>query len=53
MVHAAVHLHGGVGVDRDYPLHRFFLLTKQIELTLGGATDQLLRLGAALASEPV
>ena len=53
VVHAAVHLHGGVGVDRDYPLHRFFLLTKQIELTLGGATDQLLRLGAALASEPV
>lgn len=53
VVHAAVHLHGGVGVDRDYPLHRFFLLTEQIELTLGGATDQLLRLGAALAAEPV
>ncbi|HWE69023.1 MAG TPA: acyl-CoA dehydrogenase family protein [Acidimicrobiales bacterium] len=53
VVHAAVHLHGGVGVDRDYPLHRFFLLTKQIELTLGGATEQLLRLGATLAAEPV
>ena len=53
VVHAAVHLHGGVGVDRDYPLHRYFLLTKQIELTLGGATDQLLRLGSLLASEPV
>jgi len=53
VVHAAVHLHGGVGVDRDYPLHRFFLLTKQIELTLGGATEQLLRLGSTLASEPV
>ncbi len=52
VVHAAVHLHGGVGVDRDYPLHRYFLITKQIELTLGGATDQLLRLGAALAAEP-
>lgn len=52
VVHAAVHLHGGVGVDRDYPLHRYFLLTKQVELTLGGATDQLLRLGAALASQP-
>ncbi len=25
VVHAAVHLHGGVGVDRDYPLHRYFL----------------------------
>jgi acyl-CoA dehydrogenase len=53
VVHAAVHLHGGVGVDRDYPLHRFFLLTKQIELTLGGATEQLLRLGSTLAAEPV
>ncbi len=53
VVHAAVHLHGGVGVDRDYPLHRCFLLTKQIELTLGGATEQLLRVGAALAAEPV
>jgi len=53
VVHAAVHLHGGVGVDRDYPLHRYFLLTKQLELTLGGATEQLLRLGAMLAAEPV
>jgi len=52
VVHAAVHLHGGVGVDRDYPLHRYFLMTKHIELTLGGATDQLLRLGATLAAEP-
>ena len=40
VVHAAVHLHGGVGVDRDYPLHRYFLMTKHIELTLGGATEQ-------------
>ena len=53
VVHAAVHLHGGVGVDRDYPLHRYFLMTKHYELTLGGATEQLLELGAALAAEPV
>ena len=53
VVHAAVHLHGGVGVDRDYPLHRYFLMTKHLELTLGGATEQLLRLGATLAAEPV
>ena len=50
VVHAAVHLHGGVGVDRDYPLHRYFLLTHQIELTLGGATESLRRLGSILAS---
>ena len=53
VVHAAVHLHGGVGVDRDYPLHRYFLLTSQIELTLGGAHASLQRLGALLAAEPV
>jgi 3-oxocholest-4-en-26-oyl-CoA dehydrogenase beta subunit len=53
VVHAAVHLHGGVGVDRDYPLHRYFLMTKHLELTLGGATEQLLQLGAILAEEPV
>jgi len=52
VVHAAAHLHGGVGVDRDYPLHRYFLLTEQIELTLGGATESLLRLGALLANDP-
>ena len=52
VVHAAAHLHGGVGVDRDYPLHRFFLLTRQIELTLGGAHDSLARLGALLAADP-
>ena len=26
VVHTAVHQHGGMGVDRDYPLHRFFPL---------------------------
>jgi alkylation response protein AidB-like acyl-CoA dehydrogenase len=53
VVHAAQHLHGGMGVDRDYPLHRYFLWAKQLELTLGGATAQLRHLGALLASEPV
>jgi alkylation response protein AidB-like acyl-CoA dehydrogenase len=52
VVHAGAHIHGGVGVDRDYPLHRYFLLAKEIELTLGGATQNLLKLGAILAEEP-
>ncbi|HYA69064.1 MAG TPA: acyl-CoA dehydrogenase family protein [Acidimicrobiales bacterium] len=52
-VHAAQHLHGGVGVDRDYPLHRYFLRTKHLALTLGGTTASLLRLGDLLADEPV
>ncbi len=52
VVHAAQHIHGGMGVDRDYPLHRYFLLAKQLELTLGGSTAHLLALGRLLASEP-
>ena len=49
VVHAAQHLHGGVGVDRDYPLHRYYLLVKHLALTLGGGTTSLLRLGEHLA----
>jgi acyl-CoA dehydrogenase len=52
VAHAAAHLHGGVGVDVDYPLHRFFLWAKKIELTLGGSTQQLLRIGRQLAAQP-
>jgi 3-oxocholest-4-en-26-oyl-CoA dehydrogenase beta subunit len=52
VVHAAHHVHGGVGVDRDYPLHRYFLLVKQLELQLGSATPSLLRLGRILADTP-
>ena len=32
IVQAGQHLHGGIGVDRDYPLHRYFFQAKQIEL---------------------
>ncbi|MFI5041085.1 MAG: acyl-CoA dehydrogenase family protein [Acidimicrobiales bacterium] len=53
VVHAAQHLHGGMGVDRDYPLHRYFLLAKELELSLGGTTAQLLKLGNVLATQPV
>jgi 3-oxocholest-4-en-26-oyl-CoA dehydrogenase beta subunit len=49
VVHAAHHLHGGFGVDRDYPLHRFFLLHKQLELQLGSGTPALAHLGRILA----
>lgn len=53
VVHTAQHLHGGVGVDRDYPLHRYFLSAKEFELQLGGTTRQLLALGELIANEPV
>ena len=49
VVHAAVHVHGGVGVDRDYPLHRHFLLARWTELALGSAETQLATLGRLLA----
>lgn len=46
---ATQHLHGGIGVDLDYPIHRYFLRSKAIELALGGAMPQLARLGRDLA----
>lgn len=46
---ATQHLHGGMGVDVDYPIHRYFLRAKQCELYLGGATPSLLELGADMA----
>jgi alkylation response protein AidB-like acyl-CoA dehydrogenase len=48
--HTAVHIHGGTGVDVDHPIHRYLIAARQLELTLGGATDQLLRIGASLAA---
>ena len=50
VVHAAVHVHGGVGVDRDYPLHRHFLAARHMELTLGHAEEQLAELGRQIAA---
>ena len=47
---AAQHLHGGIGVDMTYPLHRYTFLAKQAELTLGGATEQLAKLGDRMAT---
>ena len=49
--HAVVHVHGGTGIDNDYPLHRYFIAAKAIEFALGGATDQLLHIGAAFARD--
>jgi 3-oxocholest-4-en-26-oyl-CoA dehydrogenase beta subunit len=51
VVHAAQHLHGGVGVDLDYPVHRYFRWSKVIELTLGTATEHLRLLGGRIAAE--
>jgi 3-oxocholest-4-en-26-oyl-CoA dehydrogenase beta subunit len=50
-VHATQHLHGGMGADISYPIHRYFLWGKQIELLLGGPSAQLAKLGADIASQ--
>jgi alkylation response protein AidB-like acyl-CoA dehydrogenase len=50
-VHATQHLHGGMGADITYPIHRYFLWGKQTELLLGGPSAQLSKLGSAIAAE--
>lgn len=42
---SAQQVHGGMGIDVTYPLSRYFLWAKQIELALGSASQQLARLG--------
>ena len=49
VVHATQHLHGGMGADVDYPVHRYFLWVKQLENTFGGASRQLAAIGRSLA----
>ncbi len=53
VAHAAQHVHGGVGIDIDYELPRYFRWSKHLEFSLGSAQAQLLSLGATLAAEPV
>jgi len=52
VAHTTVHVHGGVGIDTDHPVHRYFLAAKQTEFAVGGATGQLLRIGRELAETP-
>jgi len=49
VANTAQHLHGGIGVDLDYPIHRYFVWSKALELGLGAATPQLVRLGRSLS----
>jgi alkylation response protein AidB-like acyl-CoA dehydrogenase len=53
IAHTAVHVHGGMGIDLDHVLHRYFVAAKRAEFALGGATVQLRRIGSALAATPV
>jgi alkylation response protein AidB-like acyl-CoA dehydrogenase len=46
VVATAQQVHGGMGIDVTYPLSRYYLWAKNIELALGSASQQLVRLGA-------
>jgi alkylation response protein AidB-like acyl-CoA dehydrogenase len=51
VAHTTQHLHGGIGADVEYPLHRYYLWYKQIEIAMGGGTWQLAQLGELIAAD--
>ncbi|MEV5647327.1 acyl-CoA dehydrogenase family protein [Nocardia sp. NPDC052254] len=52
VVHATQHLHGGIGADVDYPIHRYFLWGRQNAFTLGSADAVAAELGDGLDTAP-
>jgi alkylation response protein AidB-like acyl-CoA dehydrogenase len=50
---ACQHLHGGIGIDLDYPLHRYFRWATQIEHELGCAPVHLQVLGDRIAEHGI
>ncbi|MEV6095436.1 acyl-CoA dehydrogenase family protein [Nocardia sp. NPDC051981] len=48
VAHTVVHVHGGVGIDRDHIVNQYFTAAKHNEFALGGATDHLRALGSLL-----
>jgi len=48
--HSAQHLHGGIGADMDFPIHRYFLAAKRVELSLGGTQPLLAEIGRQIAA---
>lgn len=47
---ACHHLHGGLGVDSTYPLHRYYAQAKDLARLVGGASARLDRIGARCTS---
>jgi len=47
--HKAQHVHGGVGVDLSYPIHRYLYWSRALGSALGGAAPSLEHLGHWLA----
>ncbi|MDF3843022.1 acyl-CoA/acyl-ACP dehydrogenase [Pseudomonas citronellolis] len=48
--HGTQQVHGGTGVDRDYPLFRYCLLAKKLELHIASQGELLQQLGTDLAA---
>lgn len=48
--HLAQHVHGGIGVDRTYPIHRFLYWSRALSIALGSTGAHLERLGDWLAN---
>jgi alkylation response protein AidB-like acyl-CoA dehydrogenase len=48
--YAAQHLHGGTGIDRDYPLWRYCTWLRHNEMTLGSSAKNLASLGKRIAA---
>ncbi|MDE1165241.1 MAG: acyl-CoA/acyl-ACP dehydrogenase [Pseudomonas sp.] len=47
--HVAQHVHGGIGVDLTYPIHRFLYWSRALGSALGGSSAILERLGEWLS----
>ena len=47
---ACQHLHGGIGADIDYPIHRYFLWAARLANSLGTASAHLAALGQSIAT---
>lgn len=48
--YSAQQVHGGTGIDRDYPLWRYCLWLRQNEMTLGCSAAHVAQLGSRLAA---
>ncbi len=49
VAHASSHMHGGMGSDISYPIHRFLYWSRALEMTFGGVSADLQALGEWLA----
>lgn len=47
--HATQHVHGGIGVDTSFHIHRFLYWSRALAVALGGAEQNLAKLGDWLA----